>query len=50
MQGTLEPEIVQKFAVDRSISERDGSREMMPLVKELDLNSLCTPQDLVATQ
>jgi len=49
IQRTLDPELTAKFAVDRYYaSSYDPSREGI-LVKELPLDQLCTPEDLLAS-
>jgi len=48
IQGTMEPNVVAKFAVERQYTAFDESRRGMS-VTELDLDDLCTPEDLMAT-
>ena len=51
IQGTLDPELTAKFAVERCYtSAHDPSREgILAIVKELPLDQLCTPEDLSAS-
>ncbi|KAJ3575067.1 hypothetical protein NP233_g1353 [Leucocoprinus birnbaumii] len=46
IEGSLEPNLVEKFAVNRVHGRVDGSRSGAPT--ELDLNQLCSPRDLLA--
>ncbi|GLB37751.1 putative FAD dependent oxidoreductase [Lyophyllum shimeji] len=48
IQEKMEPSIAAKFAIERQYTEVDDSRRGM-LVTELDLDQLCTLEDLVAT-
>ncbi|KAJ6589812.1 FAD dependent oxidoreductase [Mycena vulgaris] len=45
IERKLSPELVAKFAVDRTPNQADESR-LGRVVQELDLSQLCTPQDL----
>jgi hypothetical protein len=45
IEGKLSPDLVAKFAVDRTPNQIDESRSNLAPV-ELDLSQLCTPKDL----
>ncbi|KAF7353931.1 DAO domain-containing protein [Mycena venus] len=46
IEGKLSPEVATKFAVDRTPNNGDDFRLKM-VREELDLNQLCTPEDLL---
>ncbi|KAJ3519778.1 hypothetical protein NM688_g9253 [Phlebia brevispora] len=46
IEGVMEPELVKRFAVNRETNVHTLSRSNEPS-KELDLNQLCTPDDLL---
>ncbi|KAJ6520741.1 FAD dependent oxidoreductase [Mycena capillaripes] len=45
IEGKLSPQLVAKFAVDRTPNHPDETRSNI-IVPELDLSQLCTPEDL----
>ncbi|KAF5380555.1 hypothetical protein D9615_004704 [Tricholomella constricta] len=47
IQGTLNPSLAAKFAIERQYTANDDSRPGMS-VTELDVSQLCTPEDLLA--
>ncbi|KAG6841377.1 hypothetical protein C0991_011717 [Blastosporella zonata] len=47
IDGTIKPDLAAKFSIERSYTGADGSRPGIPLA-ELDIDQLCTPQDLHA--
>ncbi|KAK7045622.1 hypothetical protein VNI00_007455 [Paramarasmius palmivorus] len=47
IEGTLDPELTSKFAVDRKFDHGDKSREGQT-PQDLHIDQLCTPQDLEA--
>jgi len=46
IQGTLDPDLCDKFALDRQYTSRHDPRSGFPT--ELDLDELCIPTDLLA--
>lgn len=46
IEGTLDPAIAQKFAIDRKHTTLDLSRGMLKPV-DLTTDQLCTPDDLL---
>ena len=46
IEGKMEPELVRKFALERENSVHTLSRSDEP-ARELDLNELCGPEDLL---
>ena len=48
VQDKLDPEVIKKFAVNRTYSSPDYSRS--GTVSELRLDELCTPEDLLAVK
>ncbi|KAF8891769.1 FAD dependent oxidoreductase [Infundibulicybe gibba] len=48
VDGSLEPELVQKFALNREHTTTDASRVGRPV--ELELDNLCNPSDLLAVE
>ncbi|KAG6857205.1 hypothetical protein H0H87_008271 [Tephrocybe sp. NHM501043] len=46
IDGTMEPDVAAKFAIERSYTGSDKSRPGLPIA-ELDLDQLCTSQDLL---
>ncbi|KAG6920182.1 hypothetical protein DXG01_004951 [Tephrocybe rancida] len=47
VDGTIQPDVAAKFSIERSYIGTDESRSGAPVV-ELDLDQLCTPEDLQA--
>ncbi|KAG6813524.1 hypothetical protein H0H92_010229 [Tricholoma furcatifolium] len=45
IDGTIDPAVAAKFSIERSYIGADGSRPGMAVI-ELDLDELCTPEDL----
>jgi len=48
IDGTIEPSVAAKLAVERQYTDTDDSRRGME-VAELNLDDLCTPGDLLET-
>ena len=46
VQGTLESELVNRFAVDRAMVRRP-EYDRAGVQEELDLDQLCSPEDLI---
>ncbi|KAF8908027.1 FAD dependent oxidoreductase [Mucidula mucida] len=47
IQGTMDPEISKRFALDRQVTAADLSRAVTTSRRELSLDDLCTPEDLL---
>ncbi|KAF9039442.1 FAD dependent oxidoreductase [Hymenopellis radicata] len=47
IQGTMDAETSKRFALDRQIADADHSRAVRTARRELNLDDLCTPEDLL---